>query len=431
MSALVVSSIALPFAATPATAQQSGTPGAEANGTDIVVRQNGQCYPISAFGNGSRSIEDFYGYRNPSMEPSGWYRAYGELQGLLREDTSQVLLYNGSEGLSLVFVHDGVSNTSGSGGTVVMNVSGLPAEGNWSVQDDDYRGQDDVFEVGGSRAHVEWVWNEGNRSDGAAFVGLGRENREEITVDPAFNEQSPRYPFEKWEGSPESNEIDSWVARSANGTSYELAMDESITITRGPCDGEAPSAALTASTTALTPGAEVTLNASGSTDNDAISAYRWDLDSDGTIETETNDSTLATTYDSSGAYDPRVTVVDRANNTANASVSLQVEAETTTTTSTTTTATATSEDTATGTDSSDTDRTTETAAPTSGSGSGEDGGDAGGSGVSGGVDAAIERASALADRASGELNGMERGNLIGLAVLGVALVAIGLVVLRR
>ena len=427
---LVVSSIALPFAATSATAQQSGAPGTGANGTDIVVRQNGQCYPISAFGNGSRSIEDFYGYRNPSMEPSGWYRAYGELQGLLREDTSQVLLYNGSEGLSLVFVHDGVSNTSGSGGTVAMDVSGLPAEGNWSVQDDDYRGQDDVFEVGGSRAHVEWVWNEGNRSDGAAFLGLGRENWQEITVDPAFNEQSPRYPFEKWEGSPESNRVERWAARSANGTSYELAMDESITITRGPCDREAPSAALTASSTALTPSTEVTLNASGSTDNDAISAYRWDRDGDGTIETVTNDSTLATTYNSSGAYDPRVTVVDRANNTANASVSLQVEAETTTTTTTATTTT-TSEDTTAGTDSSDADGTTETAAPTSGSGSGDDGGDAGGSGASGGIDAAVERASGLADRASRELYGMEHGNLIGLAVLGVALVAIGLVVLRR
>jgi hypothetical protein len=116
-------------------------------------------------------------------------------------------------------------------------------------------------------------------------------------------------------------------------------MDESITITRGPCDTEAPSAALAASSRPPVVETDVTLNASGSTDNDAISAYRWDRDGDGTIETVTNDSTLATTYNSSGAYDPRVTVVDRANNTANASVSLQVEAETTTTATTTATAT--------------------------------------------------------------------------------------------
>ena len=335
--ALLASTIATLLGSVPAAAQQSGAPGAETNGTDVVVRQNGQCYPISAFGNGSRSIETFYEYRSPESNPSGWYRAYGELQGLLRQDTSQVLLYNGSDGLSLVFVHDGLANGSGSGGTVAMNITGLPAEGNWSVQDDDYDDQDDVFDLRETSAHIEWVWNEGNRSDGAAFVGLGRENWEEIRIDPAFNDDSPQYPSEKWDESPESNVIDSWIARSANGTSYELAMDESITIARGPCDTEAPSAALAASSRSPVAGTEVTLNASGSADNEGISEYRWDPDGDGTIETVTNDSTLRTTFDRSGTYDARVTVVDRANNTANASVSLQVEAETTTTTTATTT----------------------------------------------------------------------------------------------
>jgi len=327
---LLASTIAPLLGGVPVAAQQSGVPGTEANGTDIVVRQNGQCYPIQAFGNETRSIETFYDYRSPGSTPSGWYRAYGELQGLLRQDTSQVLLYNGSERLSLVFVHDGLANESGSGGTVAMNVTGLPPGGNWTIQDDDYAGQDDVFDVGGSRAHIEWYWNNGNRSDGAAFLGLGSENWEEIRIDPAFNEQSPGHPYEKWDGPPESNEITTWIARSANGTSYELDMDGPITVARGPCDTEAPSAALAASSRTLVSGTEVTLNASGSTDNDAISAYRWDPNGDGTIETVTDDPTLRTTFDRSGTYNPRVTVVDRANNTANASVSLQVEVETTT-----------------------------------------------------------------------------------------------------
>ena len=92
-------------------------------------------------------------------------------------------------------------------------------------------------------------------------------------------------------------------------------MDESITITRGSCDTEAPSAALAASSRPPVVETDVTLNASGSTDNDAISAYRWDRDGDGTIETVTDDPTLRTTFDRSGTYDARVTVVDRANNT--------------------------------------------------------------------------------------------------------------------
>jgi hypothetical protein len=518
--AFVVSPVAISMTGSPVAAQQAGT--TDGNGTDIVVRQGDQCYPVQAFGNGSQSVEEFYGYRSPSTEPRGWYRAYGEVQGLLREDTSQILLYNGSNGMSLVFENDGVATTGGSGGTVAMNITGLPAEGNWSVQDDSYPGQDDVFDLDNGSAHIEWYWNQGNRSDGAAFVGLESENWEEITIDPAFNEESPGYPYRKWDGPPESNEVTSWIVRNPNvsaetnssmgtnavtgtsvagtnsdsetnistdanttasadtttetvpttrtnasteanatastnatggtnapvgtagngsvATTYELDMSEPITIARGPCDEEAPAAALTVGSENPIPGAEVVLDANGSTDNDAIAAYRWDLDGDGTIETTTNDSTLTAAYNASGVYDPRVTVVDRANNTANASVSLQVEAETTTTTTATATPTATATATA------STTTTTESTAPETGSSSadgatdssptaaadGGSGGDAGeGSAASGGVEAAVDRASAVADRASEELANMGNANLTGLAVLGVALLVIGLVVLRR
>lgn len=502
--ALVVAPVAVGLASTPVAAQDAGGSGSgtdsDGNGTDIVVRQGDRCFPIEAYGNGSTPVTDFYDYRSPYTEPTGWYHAYGELERLLREDTSQILLYNGSEGLSLVFENDGVTNTSGSGGTVTVDITGLPAEGNWSVRDDSYPGQDDVFDLGEGSAHIEWYWNKGNRSDGAAFVGLESDDWEEITIDPAFNEASPGYPYVKWDGSPESNEIERWVVRSANatlpmnasgdanasedvtttanatatgttdtaettgtveagnaegasseegivatdadGVIYSLDMSEPVTIARGPCDDEAPSAALAADSRDLTPGTEVAFDASGSADNDAVAGYRWDVDGDGTIETVTNESTLDVTYDDPGAYEPRVTVVDRANNTANASVSVQVEAETTTTTTTTTTATPTATATATATATEGTEGTTmETRSPNPGgttdttSTPATDGGSSGDSGggpiVSGGIDAAVDRASAVADRASEQLTGMESANLIGLAVLSVALLIIGLVVLRR
>ena len=508
VAALIVAPVGLSLASTPASAQQAGGENGEGT-TDIVVRQGGQCYPVESFGNGTTSVQEFYSYRNPVSEPTGWYSAYGELADLLREDTSQVLLYNGSNGLSLVFVNDGVSTVNGSGGTATIDVTGLPADGNWSVQDDDYPGQDDVFDVGGSSAHVEWVWNEGNRSDGAAFVGLGGSDWEEITVRPRFNEASPRYPSEKWDGPPESNQVERWVVRSANesasatatnttdttngtnvttnrsvttdtdanatdgngsatpnatvsasatteanttdgnetrsangtapdaggtnGTVYELNMSEPITVARGPCDDEPPAAALTASSQNPTLGAEVTLDANGSTDNDAIAAYRWDLNGDGTVETVTNGSSLTATYNQSGSYDARVTVIDHANNTANASVSLQVEEETTTTTTTTTpTTTATSTNaptTATNGGTTDTPTTaggsggtTDAAAPTT---EGESGGDpTGGSDIRREVERTV-------DRVSKSLSGMDDASLVGLGVLAVALVVIGLVVFRR
>jgi len=222
-------------ASTPTETPSTPTPAQQASDAPTVIRQSGQCYPILAFGNGNENVEEFYDYRSPYTEPQGWYHAYGELESLLREDTSQIFLYNGSEGTNLVFVNDGDSNISGSGGTVTVDITGLPAEGNWSVRDDSYPGQDDVFVISGTEAHIEWVWNEGNRSDGAVYTGLGGGDWSRITIEPQFNEDSPRYPYVDWEGSAEDNEIETWIARSANRTSYELNMSEPLFLERGEC----------------------------------------------------------------------------------------------------------------------------------------------------------------------------------------------------
>jgi len=436
-------------ASAPGAAQQAG---ANESGSErgIVVQQGAQCYPLEAFGNGSTSVETFYDYRSPETNPPGWYSSYGNrTEELMAPNTSQVFLYNGSEGLSLVFLHDGVGTpgTTGSGGTVTMDISGLPADGNWSVQDDDYAEQDDVFDLDDGSAYIEWVWNEGNRSDGGAYTGLEGNGWQEIVIEPRFNEASPRYPFERWNGPPESNRIDSWIARSANesggnvtgtagnatagvngstnltgpsattvnGTSYELDMNDPITIARGPCDAEPPTASLTANPQELTPGEQVTLDASGSADNDAIASYRWDRDGDGTVDTVTNESVLTTTYNQSGSYDARVTVVDRANNTANASVSLQVQEETATTT-TTTTSTHTAAD-----DGGGGGTTTAQGSGTgTASGSPEANGNDDGDG-DGGILGALPA----------DASGIDGPSLLGLVVLTLALCVLAVVVLRR
>lgn len=215
----------------------------------IVLRQGEKCYPLSALGNGSQSVQDFYGYRTPYTSPDnpkGWYQAYGAgANRLERANTSQVFLYRGTNGLSLVFLHDGRSNSDGSGGTVTANIAGLPESGNWTVQDDHYHQQDDVWAVapGRSKAHVEWVWNFGNRSDGGAFTGLGNADWQRITIEMAFNERSALYPFEAWTGPPESNHVDRWIARSGTRRTYRLDMNRSVTLERGSCSaaGTSPS----------------------------------------------------------------------------------------------------------------------------------------------------------------------------------------------
>lgn len=91
----------------------------------------------------------------------------------------------------------------------------------------------------------------------------------------------------------------------------------------GGDDGTAaPSASLSAGDT--TAGESVTLDASGSTDNAGIAAYKWDVDGDGSAEKQTTSPTLKHTYDSAGTYSPSVTVVDGAGNTDTASASVTV-----------------------------------------------------------------------------------------------------------
>ena len=230
----------------------------ETSGYSIV--QGEECRPLEPVGNGDRSVEAFYDYRSPDTDPSGWYYAYGPARELVREDTSQVFLYRGSDGLSLVFLHDGVGSGTTSGGAVEADLSGVPDDGEWAVRDDDYDGQDDDEFDGGSSPHATWAWNEGNRTDGGAYTGLAEDDWEEITVEMAFNEDSGQYPYDRWNGDPEDNEIDSWIARSGDET-YELDMDEPITIVRGSCEN----AATTESTDTTTTAASETADEGGST----------------------------------------------------------------------------------------------------------------------------------------------------------------------
>jgi len=196
------------------------------------VLQDGECTTIATFGDGSQSIEEFYDYRTPETDPSSYtYSSLGTMD-LQQDDTSILFLYEGTEGTSLVLVHDRVyGGTNGS--AVTMQFDGLPEEGEWIVEDDSYSddlsgGPSDEFDHGGTSSRITWVYSE-NSTDGAAFRGGLDDDDVELTINPAFNDNAD---FRVYPG-----EITEWQALSSSGDGTErTSLDfQQIELRSGPC----------------------------------------------------------------------------------------------------------------------------------------------------------------------------------------------------
>lgn len=228
----------------------------------FVVVQGSECVQITPLGDGTQSVENFYDYRSTTTTSRGQYTSYGT-RDIQLSQTSQVFVYAGSEGLSLVFLHDRFGDDDG-GFAATADISGLPTDGEWAIEDDSYTNRDDVFRHSATSSHIEWVSN-GNRTDGGAFRGLGSSNYRTISIDIAFNDESNRYPFDEWQGSPSQNQLEEWVVRSGSGETTELDMDEPIEISPGTCSGGISTFTPTETATSTsTP----TISASAETDSD-------------------------------------------------------------------------------------------------------------------------------------------------------------------
>ena len=207
-----------------------GTTAAQGNQT-FIVEQGSQCVQITPLGDGTQSVEEFYDYK--ILNDTANYSSLGTTDIQL-DQTIQVFVYRGSEGLSLVFLNDKIGEPGGYVATA--DISGLPEDGQWVVEDDNYTNRDDSFEYNNTSAHIEWSAN-GRRTDGAAFRGLGSPNYSTITLDIKFNDETDRYPFEEWSGSPEQNQIEQWIARSDSGETTELDMSQPAELSPGTCNG--------------------------------------------------------------------------------------------------------------------------------------------------------------------------------------------------
>lgn len=194
----------------------------------LVVSQGDDCYEAAPLGNGTETVESFYDYGADSTSSEGTTH-------LQENQVSNLFAYHGSEGYSLVFLHDEYGDAPHAG-TVSMNVTGLPADGTWAVEDDSLEDRNDEFDHSGTRSEIDWLWAP-NRTDGAVFRGLTTEANATVTVDPAFNERAAEWGDWEWSGD-EDNQIESWRLLGENGTAVTtLAMTENVTVSTGECGG--------------------------------------------------------------------------------------------------------------------------------------------------------------------------------------------------
>ncbi|MDS0282124.1 hypothetical protein [Haloarcula onubensis] len=218
------------------TAQQADAPS-------YVAVQDGECVPLTSF-TGDQSARAFYDYRlpaqfanNPSANATG--DAFGSegTRDLQRANTSVVFLYTdtggtsaaGDDTVSLVFVHGAEGNRNSTGGAATFDITGLPADGNWTVRDDDYddTSSADNWNVTDSRSVVDWVWS-GAATDGGVYSGLNADST--VVVRPAFNDAAAL-------SNATNGTVERWEALS-NGTTVTrtgLDLTEPLLITAGTC----------------------------------------------------------------------------------------------------------------------------------------------------------------------------------------------------
>jgi PGF-CTERM protein/PGF-pre-PGF domain-containing protein len=323
LTVLVVVGTIPALSAGPATAATTG------NATTFHVEQGSQCYEVTAVTTDDQNVSEFYDYRSNETNPEGKYSSYGT--GEYQENqTSNLFLYEGENGYSLVFLHDEFSETGDAphASTITFVLDNM-SNGEWVVKDDTYGNdtQDDDWDTSSSTHDIDWKWGP-NRTDGGAFNGFGDAT---ITITPKFNEDADHWGDWAFSGDGTDHYMEEWRLLDGDGnTKTSLNMDQNVSISKGSCPDETdPTADLTASPNPAGNNEEVTLDASGSSDDEGIAAYEWDFDGDGTMDDQTSAAMVDHTYSSTGDHNTSVKVIDEAGNADVGNVTVTVEAQTT------------------------------------------------------------------------------------------------------
>ncbi len=282
-----------------------------------VITQGDQEFEVEPVGDGEQTAEEFYDYRTPETHdpPDFLYSSYGTTE-YQEDDTSILMLHEGSDGLSLVMVHDQVDGET-RGGSLTMQLNGLPEEGEWVVEDDYYSddhhgGPLDEFDHDETSSRITWVWSEG-RTDGGAFNG-GLDNGDfEIEIDPYFNE-SADFRYEDPEGY--DGDIDDWQVISGVGDDdFERisldSLDEPITIEPGGLP-ELSVSSVSAVPSSVGPKETAEIRSAVSNTGNADGTFDIDVTVDGEVtdtkevsldEGETEQITAESTFEEPGSYE--------------------------------------------------------------------------------------------------------------------------------
>lgn len=217
------------------------------------VAQGGECVPVVPLA-GDETVEELYDLRIPEQfggdngasDPGeGPYFQSNGTTDLQRDDVTVTFLYLGPRGLSLVVVHDsGAEGSDDSGGAVSWTLEGVPRGAEWAVKDDLYLDPEtgeqidsnyDRWAVDGGTHTIDWTWGTAG-TDGGAL--RSPDPTLDLTVRPAFNDAA-----ELWGDHYAEDPIREWhVLSFPEGRDApertRLALDDPVTVTAGPCDGE-------------------------------------------------------------------------------------------------------------------------------------------------------------------------------------------------
>ena len=248
------------------------------------IVQEGRCVPLSPI-SGEVPVEEVYNYQMRegrwngtagASDDGGPYYASKGLEGILRENTSHLFLYDGPEGLSLVVIHGkpgasgggngnaggggngnaggggngnagsngggggngNAGGNGGGGGSATFTIAGLPEDGSWVVKDDFYLDPEtgeqhasnfDVWRDGEEPQTIAWTWAD-RATDGGAFRDLGSDFEFEIA--PGFNDDAMRL-AKNYDGEVTEWQVLSGPTADLGRTS--LALDAPVTVRATAC----------------------------------------------------------------------------------------------------------------------------------------------------------------------------------------------------
>ena len=188
---------------------QVGAVNFTAEGFNQIAQQDGgPIIGITPLGDGTQTIESFYGY---GTRPERRSRTSSNT-GLEMEGTSILFFYDGLDEDGMVMLHDA---PGGSGGGAALTFSG-PTELDFIVQDD----PNDKYETP-PLTSASWGWNRNGSDGGVLSIDRAVLDRQDIVITPGFETCRP---------PRGGSRIEFWTLLSGTDPPHPLDITKALTI---------------------------------------------------------------------------------------------------------------------------------------------------------------------------------------------------------